>query len=168
MRHERLHTRTETAIYTSSPPNAVPGVATPESFQDFAVNNNSDATLACAPVQDPAPPKRQLAATTGLPQVTPTAELDFELIWPDSEDLFQTIMSSDAVNHWQVPLGTLPFPAENYAASNSSFGSPSSFDDRVPSIGTIPSGGNHQAVQDVSKMITSLVSMSITTKLLVC
>jgi hypothetical protein len=110
-------------------------------------------------------PKRQPAATTGLQQVTPTAELDFELIWPDSEDLFQTIMSSDAVNHWQVPLGTLPFPAENYAASNSSFGSPSSFDDRVPSIGIIPSGGNHQAVQNVSKMITSLVSMSITAEI---
>jgi hypothetical protein len=167
MRHERLHTRTETTIYTSPPPN-VTRVITPESFQNFAANNNSDAALACAPLQDPAPPKRQPAATTSLQQVTPTAELDFELIWPDSEDLFQTIMSSDAVNHWQVPLGTLPFPAESYAASNSSFGSPSSFDDRVPSIGTIPSGGNHQAVQNVSKMITSLVSMSITAKLLAC
>lgn len=168
MRHERLHTRTETAISTSSPPNVVTGVVTPESFQDFAVNNNSDAALACAPVQDPAPPKRQPAVTTGLQQETPTADLDFELIWPDSEDLFQTIMSSDAVNHWQIPLGTLPFPAENYAASNSSFGSPSSFDDRVASIGTIPSGGNHQAVQNVSKMITSLVSMPITAKSVVC
>jgi hypothetical protein len=165
MRHERLHTRTETTIYTSPPPNVVTGVVTPESFHDFAVNNNSGAALACAQVQDPAPPKRQSATTTGLQQVTPTAELDFELIWPDSEDLFQTIMSSDAVNHWQVPLGTLPFPAENYAASNTSFGSPSSFDDRVPSIGTIPSGGNHQAVQNVSKMITSLVSMTITAKI---
>jgi hypothetical protein len=126
MRHERLHTRTETTIYTSPPPN-VTGVITPESFQNFAANNNSDAALACAPLQDPAPPKRQPAATTSLQQVTPTAELDFELIWPDSEDLFQTIMSSEAVNHWRVPLGTLPFPAENYAASNTSFGSPSSF-----------------------------------------
>jgi hypothetical protein len=57
MRHERLHTRTETAIHTSSPPNVVTGVVTPESFQDFAVNNNSGAALACAQVQDPAPPQ---------------------------------------------------------------------------------------------------------------
>ena len=119
-------------------------------------------------MQDPAPPKQQPAASIGLQQVTPIAELDFELIWPDSEDLFQTIMSSDAVNHWQIPLGTLPFPAENYAASNRSFGSPGSFDDRVASIGAIPSSGNHQAMQNVSKMITSLVSLPITAKLLVC
>ena len=119
-------------------------------------------------MQDPASPKRQPTVTTSLQQVTPTADLDFELTWPGSEDLFQTIMSSDAVNHRQIPLGTLPFPTKNYAISNTSLGSPSSFDDRVASSGTIPSGGNHQAVQNVSKMITSLVSMPITAKPLVC
>lgn len=140
----------------------------PESYPNFGVRNHSGVAAACAPMQDQAPPKRQPSTAAGLQQVTPVTELDFELIWPDSEDLFQTIMSSDAVNQWQIPLGTLPFPAENYPASNSSFGSPGSFDDQVPSIGAIPSGGNYQAVHNVSKMITSLVSLSISDTLCIC
>jgi hypothetical protein len=168
MRHGRLHTRAEHAVHVSSPPDVASNAIVPETFQNFGVRNHSVVASACAPMQDHAPPKRQRATAAGLQQATPEAELDFELIWPDSEDLFQNIMSSDAVNQWQLPLATFPFPAENCAASNSSFGSPSSFDDRVPSIGAIPSGGNHQAVQDVSKMITSLVSLSIGAELLVC
>jgi hypothetical protein len=100
-----------------------------------------------------------------LEQITPPAELDFDLIWPDSENLFQTIMSSDTVSQWQVPLGSLLFPAADQPVCNNSFGSPSSFDDRVPSIDAIPSGGNHQAVHNVSKMITSLVSLFLGVKL---
>jgi hypothetical protein len=165
MRHERLHTRTGSAADVSSPPNIVSGSVMPESFQSFAVGSHGGIALAGASMQDQAPPKRLPAIAADLQQVTPpAAELDFELIWPDSEDLFQTIMSSDAVNQWQIPLGTLPFPADDQLASDNSFGSPSSFDDRVPSIGAIPSGGNHQAVHNVSKMITSLVSLFIGTR----
>jgi hypothetical protein len=165
MRHERLHTRAGSAADTSSSPNTVSGAVMPESFQTLRVGSNGGIALACASMQNQTPPKRQPALAGGLQQVTPpAAELDFELIWPDSEDLFQTIMSSDAVNQWQIPLGTLPFPADDHLASNNSFGSPCSFDDRVPSIGAIPSGGNHQAVHNVSKMITSLVSLLIGTR----
>lgn len=159
MRHERLHSRTGSAMHTSSPPTPVSCAVMPENLQSFGVSNQS--SVQCLPVQDHAPRKRQAVTALGLQQVTPEAELNFDLIWPDSEDLFQTIMSSDAVNHWQLPLGTLPVSAESYPASNISFDSPSSFDDRPPSIGAIPSGGNHQAVHNVSNMIASLVSLSI-------
>jgi hypothetical protein len=74
-------------------------------------------------------------------------ELGFELIWPDSEYLFQTIMSPN----------TLAFPSDA-PPSELSVGTPSStFDERVPSIDAIPSGGNHKAVHDVSQMIASWV-----------
>lgn len=86
------------------------------------------------------------------------SDLDFDLIWPDSENLFQSLMSSDATDQWQMPLGTLPFPPLVQDVSGLTFGSPSSFDTRSSSIGTIPSGGSHQAVRDVTEMVTSSVS----------
>jgi len=58
-----------------------------------------------------------------------TADLDFSLVWPDSEYLFENLISSEAMNQWQMPLGTLPI---------STFGTTGS------SIGTIPSGESHQ------------------------
>lgn len=76
-------------------------------------------------------------------------DLDFQLIWPDSEKLFQSLMSADTSSH--VPLGTLPLP--------------SSFDDfgigpldNHSGAEAIPIGGGHQAVHGVSKMISNLVS----------
>ncbi|CBF89704.1 C2H2 type zinc finger domain protein [Aspergillus nidulans FGSC A4] len=83
------------------------------------------------------------------------SDLDFALIWPDSENLFQSIMSSDSPDQWQIPLGSLPIPPVVQDVSGMNFGSPNSFDDRASSIGTIPSGGSHQAVRDVSDMVTS-------------
>ncbi|OJI96363.1 hypothetical protein ASPVEDRAFT_122414 [Aspergillus versicolor CBS 583.65] len=83
------------------------------------------------------------------------SDLDFDLIWPDSENLFQSIMSSDTSDQWQIPLGSLPVPPVVQDVSGVNFGSPNSFDDRASSIGTIPSGGSHQAVRDVSDMVTS-------------
>jgi hypothetical protein len=161
MRHEKLHTRKECGRYASPPSDVVASTAMPESFQNLGVRNHIGNALASAGTQDQALPEWQSATTAGLQHVTPPAELDLELIWPDSEDLFQTITSSDATNQWQIPLGTLPFPPESYPTSNVSFGTPSSFDDRAPSIGAIPSGGNHQAVHDVSNMVASLVSLSM-------
>ncbi|KAF9886616.1 hypothetical protein FE257_011256 [Aspergillus nanangensis] len=83
------------------------------------------------------------------------SDLDFALIWPDSENLFQSLMASDTTDQWQMPLGALPFPPVVQDVNTISFGSPHSFDDRSSSIGTIPSGGSHEAVRDVTEMVTS-------------
>lgn len=85
------------------------------------------------------------------------ADIDFSLIWPDSENLFQSIMSTGTTDQWQMPLGTLPFPPVVQDVNTMNFGSPNSFDDRSSSIGTIPTGGSHQAVRDVTEMVTSSV-----------
>lgn len=102
-------------------------------------------------------PPRQATQEGGLLELSQTADLDFQLIWPDSEDLFHTIMSSDSTSQWQMPLGTLPFPPQLDQVTPTSFGSPSSFDERGSSFGSIPTGRGHQAVTGVSKMIASLV-----------
>jgi hypothetical protein len=103
---------------------------------------------------------QEAVASRAMPALSSPAEVDFILVWPDSELLFQTIMSSDTANQWQMPLGTLPFLPGLHQTSTANVGSLSSFDDRGPSIGAIPSGGSHRAVHDVSKMVTSLVSLS--------
>ena len=79
-----------------------------------------------------------------------TADLDFQLIWPDSEELFQSLMSADSASH--VPLGTLPLSSSfDHNLSANIFNDPSSTTD------TIPSGEGHAVVNGVSKMITNLV-----------
>lgn len=84
-------------------------------------------------------------------------DLDFQLIWPDSEELFQSIMSTDTTSH--IPVGTLPFPQGIDRFTPTSLDSPTSVDDRGSAIKAIPNGGGHQAVYGVSKMISNLVSL---------
>jgi hypothetical protein len=88
--------------------------------------------------------------------IVPSAELNFELIWPDSESLFQTIMSVDVMTQHSLPVGTLPFGIP--LAVDPSISIPSSSGSQLESIGDIPSGSNQRAVQDVSKMVSSIVS----------
>lgn len=97
----------------------------------------------------------------GIHNNSVASDLDFALVWPDSENLFQSLMSSDITDQWQMPLGTLPFPPVVQEVNGINFGSPSSFDDRTPSVGAIPSGGGHQAVRDLTEMVTSSVSLLI-------
>jgi hypothetical protein len=110
----------------------------------------------------------QQSMNLDVPNMLQAPEIGFDLIWPDSEALFQTIMSMDTANQWQMPLGTLPFlPGVQQAGSDScennsnKFKSPDSFDDRGPAISAIPSGGSHRAVHDVSKMVSNLVSLQM-------
>lgn len=146
LRHERLHARLEN---TKSPPSgqSAPGPVTPESLSTAEVdaeNHASPYVTVSAQVQD------QSQMNGNFQQNSTSTELGFELMWPDSEYLFQTIMSPN----------TLAFPSDA-PPSEFSVGTPSStFDERVPSIDSIPSGGNHKAVHDVSKMIASWVRAS--------
>lgn len=91
----------------------------------------------------------------------PSADLDFDLMWPDSEDLFETLMATETTNQWQMPLTTLPISSKSLYTSNNAFTSPNAFREQEPSIGQIPSGESHKAVHNVSNMVTTLVSRSI-------
>ena len=143
LRHERLHARLENAKSPRSGQSA-PGPVTPESLNTTEVdaeNHASPYVTASAQTQD------QSQMNSSFQQNPASTDLGFELIWPDSEYLFQTIMSPN----------TLAFPPDA-PPSEFSVGTPSStFDERAPSIDSIPTGGNHKAVHDVSKMIASWV-----------
>lgn len=99
---------------------------------------------------------------SGHASINLPSELDFNLVWPDSEDLFQTLMSSDTADQWQMPFGSLPFPPDVQDVDGMNFGSPNSLNARSSSVGGIPTGGGNQAVRDVTEMVTSSVSLHVT------
>ncbi|CAG8081641.1 unnamed protein product [Penicillium salamii] len=146
-RHEKLHVRAMNAKQNQNilPQHSV-AVDSTASWDTNSTSPFDQSTSATSQSWDEAP---------GDPGMHVASELDFALIWPDSENLFQSLMSSDTTDQWQMPLGTLPFPPVVQDVNGMSFGSPISFDDRSSSIGALPMGGGHQAVQDVTEMVTS-------------
>ena len=159
-RHEKLHTRRKSPQYPSYPSPPLSHISQPSiPSRLFSLERNSidDNLSVHHSAQSQLLPPEVSAQNTGGAQSGPlSADLDFDLVWPDSEDLFETLMSSESANQWQLPLGTLPISTR---ASTSTFG-PTSFSlDKGPSIGAIPSGESHQAVHNVSEMVTALVGL---------
>lgn len=152
-RHEKLHTKKTSSRYPSpSPTEGVSSTPTSLAGTDYetsiaAISNiESDQTRF----------ESQNTTANDLPHFPLPGEQDFSLIWPDTEDLFQSIIAFDS--QWQIPVGTLPLPSDCQQTTRDDFSPHPSFADRASSIGTIPSGGSHQAVHNVSKMVANLVS----------
>lgn len=143
-RHAKLHSR-ESSQYPSPA-----SIDTEQSAitRDEEGSVHSDVILLESPLEGPNP------VATDLKELTVVDEPDFSLIWPDSENLFHSIISLD--NQWQIPLGASSFdyqqPVNEVPATYSSF------EDRVSSIEAIPTGANRQMVHDVSKMVKNLSS----------
>ncbi|KAJ8203149.1 hypothetical protein LV164_006843 [Aspergillus fumigatus] len=157
-RHEKLHTRATSSTPTIKVTQGDPAIhLPPQTTASDAHTWDSTRAVTDNAALNPAPSHTWNTSPSGQqPGFQQAAsDLDFSLIWPDSENLFHSIMSSDTTEHWQMPLGTLPFPPVVQDVSTINFGSPNSFDDRSSSIGAIPSGGSHQAVRDVTEMVTS-------------
>lgn len=106
-------------------------------------------------------PNNIAGSTVAQTMQPPSADLDFDLMWPDSEDLFETLLATETANQWQMPLTALPISSKSLYTSNNAFASPNAFREQEPSIGQIPSGESHKAVHNVSNMVTTL-SSSIT------
>ncbi|KFY51015.1 hypothetical protein V496_09007 [Pseudogymnoascus sp. VKM F-4515 (FW-2607)] len=166
IRHERLHTRKEGAEYASPTSSAATqGQVAPESMSQIV---NAEVRRAAHSADSGTPEQtwiEQQSMNSDVPDMLQASEIGSDLIWPDSETLFQTIMSMDMANQWPMPLGTLPFlPGGQHAGTDicenlsNNLKSPDSFDDRGPAISAIPSGGSHRAVHDVSKMVSNLSS----------
>jgi hypothetical protein len=175
IRHEKLHTRDVTtgALTPDQATGKKPittnisrlwhGTAAAPAYNSPPLSNASESEHHTIPTSHQYD-GQETQAHSALPQdLLQSADLDFELIWPDSELLFQTLMSQDASLQWQIPLGILPFSSsiplhtdtDNVTASSTSYATPTSLDERVSSIGPIPTGGNDQAVRDVRRMVAT-------------
>ena len=151
-RHEKLHLRASNANYAPQTTSLMLQSPLIDSLQHWDSNSSSSAVPTT-------PSEPSHSSQTEYSELQNTSlDLDFDLIWPDSENLLQSLMSSDTTDQWQMPLGTLPSPPVVQDISGLSLGSPDSFDDRSSSLGPIPSGGSRQAVHDVTEMGTSSVS----------
>jgi len=84
-----------------------------------------------------------------------SADLDFDLMWPDSEDLFETLMAPDPTNPWQIPQNNAYSPPPQ---SIFNFGTPASIIDKGSPMSSVSSGESHRAVHNVSEMVTNLSS----------
>ncbi|KAL4890511.1 C2H2 type zinc finger domain protein [Aspergillus ambiguus] len=156
-RHEKLHLRAANSKHAQAPSvHMAPPTTSLDAFPSWDTPRTTADTNVPAAVDPASNHVGWEASSDHNGGLQPAAsDLDFALIWPDSENLFQSLMSCDATDQWQMPLGALPFPPVVQDVNSMNFGSPHSFDDRGSSIGTIPSGGSHQAVRDVTEMVTS-------------
>ncbi|KAJ5267633.1 hypothetical protein N7478_010441 [Penicillium angulare] len=154
-RHEKLHLRDMNAKNGTPVASAHPSVSL-DSMASWESSSASIGGPASTTATSQSWDEQQSEHQQSMHNVA--SDLDFALVWPDSEDLFQSLMASDNPDQWQIPLGTLPFPPvvqDINGLNGMNFGSPNSFDDRSSSVGAIPSGGGHQAVRDVTEMVTS-------------
>jgi Zinc finger, C2H2 type len=164
-RHEKLHSRKDTHNYPSppSPPSSLisqSSLATSLSpFGGTILNSLSPATNGNE-IDIHTSHSEQNTPIENMFNIPQSADLDFDLIWPDSEDLFETLMASENTNQWQMPFATLPITSHTFQMNNSGMETGNVFGDKVksPSIGTIPTGESRRAVHNVSEMVSSLVS----------
>ncbi|KAJ5925613.1 hypothetical protein N7454_008252 [Penicillium verhagenii] len=152
-RHEKLHQRDMNAKDGPHSGSVPPSVSI-DSMASWESSSTSNAGPASTSATSRSWDEPQSAHHASMHNHV-ASDMDFALVWPDSENLFQSLMSSDTTDQWQMPLGTLPFPPVVQDINGMNFGSPNSFDDRSSSVGAIPSGGGHQAVRDVTDMINS-------------
>ena len=161
-RHERLHTRKDTPHNHLSPPSPPSSLVSQSSLKI----STSPFGLATVDGKSPVPNRAQsdhftcyeeqntpVESALNVPQ---SPDLNFDLIWPDSEDLFETLMAWENTNQWQIPFTTLPITSQVLHDNNHMTGA--NFHDKQPSISSIPNGESHRAVHNVSEMVTTLVS----------
>lgn len=106
------------------------------------------------------------ATSSSLGQNVPlSADLDFDLIWPDSEQLFESLMALESINPRQMSGGALPVSNLSQSLGNSTVSGSGSFHNISPLNGVVSAGESHQAVHNVSEMVTALVSILLKTLL---
>ncbi|KAJ5887579.1 hypothetical protein N7495_007620, partial [Penicillium taxi] len=151
-RHEKLHLRYIDANESSMPASILDSMSSRDSSSaSIATGTSTSATSHSW--EEP-----QISQHTALDSAV--SDLDFALIWPDSENLFQSLMSSDTTDQWQMPLGTLPFLPVVQNVNEVNFGSPNLIEDRSSPV-DMPFGEGQQAVRDVTEMVKSS-SLSVT------
>ena len=92
----------------------------------------------------------------------PLPDMDPSLVWPDSEDLFQSILAADISASWQLPPGTLPLPSSTNMVVGESVAAPMSSNAEQSSIlQGLESGDSDRAILGVSEMVSN-VSSSLT------
>ncbi|KAF7719002.1 Zinc finger C2H2 type domain-containing protein [Penicillium ucsense] len=153
-RHEKLHRRNGHANHDPS----TSSLPTPSASLDLKSSWYANASTSSDPIAAKSrsrDPYAESEVETHQDMRNDISELDFDLIWPDTENLFQSIVATDEFDHWKMLSGTLPFPLIAQDINGASLGSPVSFNERGSPVGAIPYGGGHRAVQDVTELVAN-------------
>lgn len=154
-RHEKLHNQKETNDYPSpSPTHSTQSSRISTSLSPIEIPGISSDIPQSQPTPAQISTTEEEIAISGMQHVPMSADLDFDLIWPDSEDLFATLMAPDSTNQWQMPQNTFPISSQSLYG----FGTSTSIVDKESPMSSVCSGESHKAVHNVSEMVTSLVS----------
>ncbi|KAH6694843.1 hypothetical protein BKA61DRAFT_637435 [Leptodontidium sp. MPI-SDFR-AT-0119] len=162
-RHEKLHTK-DANDYPS--PSSTHSIKRPSSSLSISTSPNEFREASSQTFQSQPTPSHvstfgdatPIMPSSTLPHMPLSADLDFDLMWPDSEDLFETLMAPDPTNPWQIPqINTHFSPAQSVF----NFGTPTSIIDKASPMSSVCSGESHRAVHNVSEMVTNL-SASVT------
>ncbi|KAL1297157.1 hypothetical protein AAFC00_004733 [Neodothiora populina] len=151
-RHEKLHLRRDKKGYTgqqsvaSTTPKSmgIPTLPTPEDYTD---NSLYGEITGAQDLSDSGWMERQDMDHISFMDVTQNSDIDFPLIWPDSEELFQSLLTAEPTP--QVAFGMLPLPPtsgrdiEQYQVDK----------EHKSTAGAIPIGGGYNAVNCASRMI---------------
>ena len=163
MRHQKVHTQQTTlATPVTSPSTSAAAAASDLSQAISPVDRGIGLFNSNAISQQP---------DTALPQVGDSAgdalgfqddlqfsDADLNLIWPDSEELFNSLFCSDFTNSW-LPAGTLPLPSADADPSGNGVAAAGVFGpDQPPSRGELQAVDGHHAVHGVSEMVSKYSS----------
>lgn len=147
-RHEKLHARKEYSQCPSPPASHISRQSVPSPGSAGHLCVGSDTAAHSSPTSGSVADQGE---KDEIPNAPLSADIDFDLIWPDSEALLENIISLESTNQWQPSLGALPLSLD------ASFFGDNHFHDKASSIGIIPIGESHQAVHNVSEMVTKQV-----------
>ena len=163
MRHQKVHNTDELArseLFLPSP-QGKEGQAASEVAESSKVQNHTSVESNVFPsLEQTLPFEMPEGSVDFLPDTMQLSDADLRLIWPDSEELFNSLFSVDFAEPW-LPLGTLPLPSAGDIAGEAAPGAPCQSDGSKP-LSTAQPGDTHRAVNGVSQMVSSYTS-SLTT-----
>ena len=157
MRHQRTHSQTNTPAPFATPPSTTSFAALPS---DVEPSNDQASSLPGVAFGEGDGPVLRTSHGDSVPtQTVDFPDIGLDLMWPDSEDLFQSILSSDLGTSWQLPPGTLPLPSRGLTPENSvAITIGASTAGQLLAGKGVQSGDNQHAVHGVSAMVSNFSS----------
>lgn len=165
MRHQKVHAQGTNLVTPITSPSSAAGATASDLSQTISPPHSSAGLFSSSIVEQSNRTLPQIEETSGdalgFQDDLQFSDADLNLIWPDSEELFNSLLSSDFSNSW-LPAGTLPLPSADVYLAGSGLptadGQGQKADDHPPSRSELQAGDGHHAVHGVSQMVSKYSS----------
>ena len=162
MRHQKVHADETNLATPITSPSSQGGIAASDLTQTISPSQDGISLFDTSAISQSNQALPQIVEPTndalGFQDDLQFSDADLNLIWPDSEELFNSLLSSDLTSSW-LPAGTLPLPsADADPGGNSAATAGLSGPDQPPSRGELQAGNGQHAVHGVSEMVSKYSS----------